>query len=337
MTKGTGLPDIKELEQRIFRIGSQEDFQQAAWWAFLYQYEANPIYRQFCDLLKADPQKVRGLDQVPFLPVEMFKNHRILAGNQTWEKVFRSSGTTGMERSSHHIHRLEQYRKSFLKGFEYFYGPVQDYCLLALLPGYADNPDSSLIYMVQELIREGGHPDSGFFLEDPGRLADQLKQLEKRGQKTLLLGVSFALLDMAERYQVPLKNTIVMETGGMKGRRAEITREELHHKLMKSFDLQSIHSEYGMAELLSQAYSQGGGRFQTPPWMKVFIRDYYDPFHLLEPGKSGGINIIDLANLHSCPFIETKDIGRLHPNGSFEVLGRFDNSDIRGCNLLSDI
>jgi hypothetical protein len=337
MTKSTGLPEIKELEQKIFQIASEEDFRQAAWWAFLYQYQTNPVYRQFCDLLKADPQKVQSLEEVPFLPVEMFKNHRILAGDQSWEKVFRSSGTTGMERSSHYIHRLELYRTSFLKGFEHFYGPVQDYCLLALLPGYADNPDSSLIYMVQELIREGGHPDSGFFLYDLDSLADRLKQLEKRGQKTLLLGVSFALLEMAERYRVPLGNTLVMETGGMKGRRAEITREELHHKLMKSFDLQSIHSEYGMAELLSQAYSRGEGRFRTPPWMRILIRDYYDPFHLMEPGYSGGINIIDLANLHSCPFIETKDIGKRHPDGTFEVLGRFDNSDIRGCNLLADI
>jgi phenylacetate-coenzyme A ligase PaaK-like adenylate-forming protein len=337
MTKGSGLPDIKELEQRIFRIGTEAEFRQVAWWAFLYQYETNPVYRQFCDLLNAGPQKVQGLDQVPFLPVEMFKNHRILAGNQTWEKVFRSSGTTGMERSSHFIHRLELYRESFLKGFESFYGPVQDYCILAFLPGYTDNPDSSLIYMVQHLIREGGHPESGFFPNDPGSLVDKLRELEKRGQKTLLLGVSFALLEMAERYHVPLKNTIVMETGGMKGRRAEITREELHHKLKKSFDLQSIHSEYGMAELLSQAYSHGEGQFRSPPWMKVMIRDYYDPFQYMETGQSGGINIIDLANLHSCPFIETKDIGKLHPKGSFEVLGRFDYSDIRGCNLLSDL
>ncbi|HKL37267.1 MAG TPA: hypothetical protein VJ876_00130, partial [Bacteroidales bacterium] len=248
-----------------------------------------------------------------------------------------SSGTTGMERSSHYIHRLDIYRTSLLRAFEQFYGPVRDYCLLALLPGYADNPDSSLILMVNELIREGAHPDSGFFLDDLDSLADKLRELEERGQKSLLLGVSFALLEMAERYHLPLKNTIVMETGGMKGRRAEITREELHHKLMSSFDLKSIHSEYGMAELLSQAYSNGGGQFRTPPWMRVWIRDYYDPFHWVPPGKSGGINIIDLANLHSCPFIETKDIGKLHPNGSFEVLGRFDYSDIRGCNLLADM
>jgi len=337
MKHDPGFPEIRELEQRIFRIGSEQEFRQAAWEAFLYQYETNPVYRQFCDLLKVEPRKVQRLEQVPFLPVEMFKNHRVLAGDQRWEKVFRSSGTTGMERSSHYIRRLDIYRTSLLKGFEHFYGPVQDYCLLALLPGYADNPDSSLIYMARELMGEGAHPDSGFFLDDLDGLVLRLRELEEREQKTLLLGVSFALLEMAERYRLPLQNTIVMETGGMKGRRAEITREELHHKLTNSFDLKTIHSEYGMAELLSQAYSYGGGLFRTPPWMRIWTRDYYDPFRYMRPGKSGGINIIDLASLHSCPFIETKDIGKLHPDGTFEVLGRFDNSDVRGCNLLAHI
>ncbi|MCF8336177.1 MAG: acyltransferase, partial [Bacteroidales bacterium] len=269
-----------------------------------------------------------------FLPIEFFKQHRILAGADQWEKVFVSSGTTGLQKSKHYIKRLELYRKSFLKAFEWFYGPVSDYCILALLPGYLEQAHSSLVFMVNELIDRTGHPDSGFYLYDYGSLVNNLRRLDEQNQRVILFGVSHALLEMAGKYNFHLKNAIVMETGGMKGRREEITREELHHILMRSFGVHRIHSEYGMAELLSQAYAKTYGYFQTPPWMKVLIRDFYDPFGFLENGRSGGINVIDLANLYSCAFIETKDVGRLNEDGAFEVLGRFDYSDIRGCNLM---
>ncbi|UCG28450.1 MAG: acyltransferase, partial [Bacteroidales bacterium] len=245
-----------------------------------------------------------------------------------------SSGTTGANQSRHLISDLSIYKKSFTATFELFYGNIQNYCILALLPGYLERQGSSLVYMIRSLIEQTGNPDSGFYLRNYMELGEKLCQFRKDEQKILLFGVSHALLDFAEYFDSSLVGTIVMETGGMKGRKKEITREELHSRLCKHFDLQVIHSEYGMTELLSQAYSKGKGIFFTPPWMKVVIRDVYDPFHYLPRGRTGGINIIDLANVNSVSFIETKDLGRLNSDGGFEILGRYDNSDLRGCSLL---
>lgn len=248
--------------------------------------------------------------------------------------IFTSSGTTGAKTSQHVVTDISLYEKSFLKAFEHFYGPVSHYCILALLPAYLEREGSSLVYMVDSLITKSRHSNSGFYLNNLDDLKKQLMLLQKKGQKTLLIGVSFALLDLAETMRFPLKNTIVMETGGMKGRRREMIRSELHQILKNAFGVEQIHSEYGMTELLSQGYSKGHGIFNCPPWMKVLIRDTEDPLSIQKSGKNGGINIIDLANLNSCPFIATQDLGKVHPNGSFEVLGRFDHSDIRGCNLM---
>ncbi len=329
-----------KLEQNIFGIHNANDFNRLALQIFSFQYYQNPVYKRYCDHLKVNPHNCKDISCIPFLPIDFFKTQTILTGGKEYEWAFNSSGTAGMERSSHYIKKPELYKKSYEYTFRIFYGDPEDYCIMALLPGYWENKHSSLIHMVRGLIDGSGHPESGFYLDNLEELKDKLIKLDREGVKVLLLGVSFALLDMAEQYPVQLENTIVMETGGMKGRRREITRDELHNRLKKGLSVKQIHSEYGMAELLSQAYSKGEGKFQTPPWMKVFIRDAYDPFELnaKEPEfllpKSGGINIIDLANIYSCAFIETRDIGRQHPDGSFEVQGRFDYSDIRGCNLM---
>ena len=322
------------LEENLFNIQSERDFERIALSVFHYQIHNNPVYNNYCELLGVDPAKVKAIEHIPFLPVEFFRRHRVLCGNDQWEQVFISSGTTGMERSMHYVRRLDLYRKSFLQTFECFYGSLKDYCILAVLPGYVEQRHSSLIFMVHELIEQTGHPESGFYLHNYPALVDKLQSLMDRHQKILLFGASYALLDLVESCKLQLKNTTVMETGGMKGRREEITREKLHAILMKGFGVRRIHSEYGMTELLSQAYAKESGMFHTPPWMKVMIRDVYDPFQYLGTGKSGGINVIDMANLYSCSFIETKDLGRLHDQGSFEVLGRFDYSDVRGCNLM---
>lgn len=328
--------DPGQLEKQIFYLppGDDKAFRHMALSAFYHQYHHNQVYRRYCDLLGASRHHTTDLEQVPFLPVEFFKSQFVFADDPPWEQLFTSSGTTGMERSSHYVKKLELYRKSFSHAFEYFYGPLSSWCLLALLPGYADNPNSSLIYMADNLIRQTGHRDSGFYLDNRKALVEKLRELEGKKQKTLLLGVGFALLDLAEAFPMNLEHTVVMETGGMKGRREEMTRVELHQRLQDGLGVERVHSEYGMAELLSQAYSRGNGFFHTPPWMRIWIRDPDDPFEYVDTGVSGGINIIDLANLYSCPFIETRDIGKKHPDGSFEVLGRFDHSDIRGCSLL---
>jgi phenylacetate-coenzyme A ligase PaaK-like adenylate-forming protein len=328
----------QEIEEEIFEVDSQEDFETVTQKVFNYQYQHNPVYREYCDLLDFHINSYSSSEEIPYLPIEFFKTHQVITGSPSYETVFQSSGTTGMERSAHYLKSLSLYEHSYLKTFKMFYGNPSDYCILALLPGYMENKQSSLISMVQGLISRSSCPESGFYLDNLDELAKNLTRLDQAGKKILLIGVSFALLDMAEMYNLNLKNTIVMETGGMKGRRKELTRQELHDILKPAFGVDTIHSEYGMAELLSQAYSKGDGRFETPPWMKVNIRDAYDPFDVSEPFQEkalqGGINVIDLANLHSCSFIETKDIGKLHSNGSFEVLGRMDYSDIRGCNLM---
>ena len=275
------------------------------------------------------------IEQIPFLPIKFFKSHQVITGDNSPEIVFNSSGTTGQLTSKHYVANTSVYKTSFLKTFEQFYGSPEDYCILALLPSYLEREGSSLVYMVHDLIVKSGHPDSGFYLHEHGKLAQKLKELDSKGVKILLIGVSFALLDLVSNYSFSLKNTIIMETGGMKGRKKEMIREELHGILKAGFGVGEIHSEYGMTELLSQAYSLGKGSFECPPWMRVLIRDPEDPLTLLPDGKSGGVNIIDLANLHSCSFIATQDLGKLYPDGSFEILGRFDHSDLRGCNLMA--
>ncbi len=308
-------------------------FEKKALKLYGFQYAHNKIYRRFNELLGVHPNKVRRLEDIPFLPVEFFKYHRVVSIEGPYDAVFESSGTTGMHRSKHYVKDLSIYEQSFLKGFELFYGPVSDYLILALLPSYLERKNSSLIYMMKHLI-DRAQPGSGFFLHHTDELYKKLIQADKSGQKVLLFGVSFALWDFALQYEFDLKNTIVMETGGMKGRKREPVREELHALLTTRFGVPVIHSEYGMTEILSQAYSQGEGKFKMPPWMRILIRETEDPFRYLPPGKSGGINIIDLANVHSCAFVATQDLGKILPDDSLEISGRFDDSDIRGCNLL---
>lgn len=318
----------------IFAIKDQKDFSAMAVETFRFQYKHNSVYRQFCDLLETDPQQVSNPEQIPFLPIEFFKTKRVSCSENKGDIVFSSSGTTSKLTSKHYVQDLTLYERSFRMSFDLFYGKPRTYCILALLPSYLEREGSSLVYMVNDLINASDHPDSGFYLSDLPALVKKLQTLEKNKIPTLLIGVSYALLDLVEAYPMTLKNTIVMETGGMKGKRKELVREDLHRRLCDGFGLGSVHSEYGMTELLSQAYSRGYGLFKTPPWMKVLIRHTEDPLSLEKSGRSGGINVIDLANLYSCSFIATQDLGRLSPDGSFEVLGRFDNADIRGCNLM---
>ncbi len=325
---------VTNIERKIFEITSEEEFNTLALEVFRYQYAHNKVYRDFCRALLVSPSDANHYSRIPFLPVEFFKTHILVSGDRSAELVFSSSGTTGMQTSKHHVLEPSLYRNSFLRCFRMFFGDPQDYHLLALLPSYLEREGSSLIYMTEHLLKESNSPHSGFYLHDLKGLQEKIISLQKDERKILLLGVSFALLDMAEQYSVNHPRLQIMETGGMKGRRKELVREELHQVLTSAFGVNAIGSEYGMTELLSQAYSFGDGIFQTPPWMKVLVRDTNDPLSLLPAGRSGGISVIDLANLHSCAFIATQDLGRTHENGSFEILGRFDNSDIRGCNLM---
>ena len=320
--------------ERIFSVCGSQEFEDLALEIFHYQSVSNPVYRRYLELMNFHQEEILHLEDIPFLPVELFKSHKELTGNREVELVFESSGTTGTNISRHYIADPSLYRESFIRGFHLFFGPPHEYRILALLPSYLERKESSLVYMAEHLIRESRHPESGFYLDDYARLANQINALESAGRKSLLLGVSFALLDLAENHAMPLKHTLVMETGGMKGRREELTRPELHTLLMESFQLNTIHSEYGMTELLSQAWSKSEGVFHTPPWMKILIRDPYDPLAPGYSGGSGGINIIDLANIHSCAFLATQDVGKITADGGFEVLGRFDSSDLRGCNLM---
>lgn len=324
------------LIERIFSLDEQGNFEALAIDVFRHQFFHNPVFREFSEAINRNPFNVTTLDQIPFLPVDFFQQHRVVAFDSSEERVFTSSGTTGSIPSKHFVFDTGIYEGSLLRGFKRFYGEPSDYCILALLPGYLERSGSSLVYMVDYLIGLSNHPHSGFYLHDLSALAGKLHHLHEKGQRILLIGVSFALLDLAEQFPVQIPNAIIMETGGMKGRRKELVREELHQTLMGAFGVESIHSEYGMTELFSQAYSKGQGLFECPPWMKVLIRDTNDPLSILPHGRSGGINIIDLANIHTCSFLSTQDLGKTHPNGQFEVLGRFDNSDIRGCNLMVD-
>lgn len=320
--------------EKIFSISSEEEFHEVSLEVFNFQHFSNPVYRKFCNLLKIIPKQVTEVSKIPFLPIQFFKSHEILSSKKTIEKTFTSSGTTGIATSKHYVTDLSLYEASFTKAFHQFYGDIKNYVVLALLPSYMEREGSSLIYMTKYLIEKSGHPQSGFYLNNLTELKNTLIALDKAEKKILLIGVSFALLDLVEIQQFKLKNTVVMETGGMKGRRREMIREELHQILRKGFGVDQIHSEYGMTELLSQAYSKGSGIFECPPWMKIQIRDPEDALENLGHGKTGGINVIDLANLYSCAFIATQDLGKLHSDGSVEILGRFDSSDVRGCNLL---
>jgi phenylacetate-coenzyme A ligase PaaK-like adenylate-forming protein len=318
----------------IFDIDSDAQFEQACLRVFRHQATNNSTYREFIELLGRSPEQVQELRDIPFLPIEFFKTRSVLTSSREVQMTFTSSGTTGSVPSRHLITDLSLYERSFTKGFELFYGSPEDYTILALLPSYLERGGSSLVYMAKSLIDSSHSELSGFYLDELGDLAERLEELDDSGKTVLLLGVSYALLDLARIRHFALKNTIVMETGGMKGRRKEMVREELHDELKRGFGVSVVHSEYGMTELLSQAYSKGNGLFHCPPWMNVMIRDAEDPLSYLEPGKSGGVNVIDLANLNSCSFIATQDLGRVHQSGGFEVMGRFDQSDIRGCNLM---
>jgi phenylacetate-coenzyme A ligase PaaK-like adenylate-forming protein len=318
----------------IFSIQNPRKFARASLEIFRYQAAHNPVYKRYLELRGVTPDGVKNIEQIPFLPIQFFKTHDLITGHRPPQASFTSSGTTGSQTSRHQVVDPGLYEKSFLQAFELFYGDPSRYCFLALLPSYLERKGSSLVYMAERLIQESGDPGSGFFLKNTEKLLDTLAIKQSSKTPTILLGVSFALLDLARQHAPCLSGITVMETGGMKGRRKEITRQELHAILKKSFKVEHIHSEYGMTELLSQAYSKGNGLFQTPPWMKVLVRDAYDPYAIKKKPASGGLNIIDLANIHSISFIETQDIGTIHEDGRFEVLGRMDMSDVRGCNLM---
>lgn len=318
----------------IFSIQNPEQFKNLALDIFRYQAQNCQVYADFVKNLGIRPHEVRDVNRIPFLPIEFFKTHQVISGSGTAQEVFTSSGTTGMTQSKHAVLDAEIYVQSFRKAFEIFYGDVKNYAILALLPSYLERDGSSLIYMVDDLIRGSRNDHSGYFLYDHKTLNDVLLQLKSSKTHTILIGVTYALLDFAETHAIDFPELTVMETGGMKGKRREMVRTELHEILCNGFGVPVIHSEYGMTELLSQAYSKGGGLFHCPPWMKISIRDTNDPLELLSHGQTGGINITDLANVNSCSFISSQDLGRTFEDGTFEVLGRFDNSDIRGCNLL---
>ena len=322
------------MQQPIFNIQSEQEFLEVSLSVFKHQFKNNKVYRSFCDLLYVHPSDVTTIEQIPFLPIQFFKTKEVLSSKEAIQEVFTSSGTTGSITSKHLLTDITLYEESYLKGFYNFYGDIKEYTVLALLPNYLERKGSSLVYMVNDLIIKSQKPESGFYLNNLKELAETLVRLDKAGEKVLLIGVSFALLDLIDEFQFDLKNTIVMETGGMKGRRKELIRSELHEILANGFGVELIHSEYGMTELLSQGYSKGNGIFVSPPWMKILTRDTEDALTIQELGKTGGLNVIDLANYNSCSFIATQDLGKVYTDETFEIIGRFDNSDIRGCNLM---
>jgi hypothetical protein len=321
-----------EYEDKIFKVKG-EDFEAMAMLVFHYQAVNNEVYRDYLSALKVDPLRVLRLEDIPFLPISFFKTQKVVTGQFEPELIFESSGTTGSINSKHFVKNAALYRRSFMEAFRLFYGLPDKWCVIGLLPSYLERSSSSLVMMVDELIKASEHPLGGFYLYDHQELKNNLLKLQKTGQLTLLIGVSFALLDFGEQFGMPLNNCVVMETGGMKGRRAEITRLQLHETLKQYFGLTEIHSEYGMTELLSQAYALSEGLFSCPPWMRVMVRDEDDPLSVNHHGK-GILNIIDLANLYSCSFIATDDIGVVYQDLRFEVQGRMDNSDVRGCSLM---
>ena len=314
---------------------NDENFASLALSVFRYQHEYNTLYRQYCDALHVNSSAITELTQIPFLPISFFKTHKIVTGLfSEAELTFESSGTTGEVTSKHYVKDAAVYEQSLINGFEQFYGPAEDYAILALLPSYLERKNASLVHMAQTLMKKSQHADNGFYINEWTELHKKLQRLELQGQKTLLLGVTFALLDFATSHPTPLKHTVVMETGGMKGRREEWTRKQVHDLLKQQFQLEDVHSEYGMTELLSQAYAMKSGIFSCTNTMRVLIRDINDPMEVAETG-SGCLNIIDLANVHSCSFIATEDLGIIAGNRSFEVLGRIDHSALRGCSLMA--
>lgn len=317
------------------RIASQTAFEDAVYQTLVYQYEHNKVYRAYCDLINCPPSAVTSIETLPYLPISLFKTRQIVTDKKEIEIVFRSSQTTSNIPAQHFVSDLSLYKGSFRSAFKRQYGSPNEWAILALLPTYFERNDASLVYMVSDLIQQSQRLESGFYLDNFEALSSQIQQLEAQQQPTLLIGVSFALLDFAAAYPQSLQYTIVMETGGMKGRKKEMVRHELHTVLKGSLGCESIHSEYGMTELLSQAYAQEAGIFDPPPWMQVLIRDPSDPFSVVPHGQTGGINIIDLANQNSCAFIATQDLGKRNASGCFEVLGRFDAAEIRGCNLMA--
>ena len=318
----------------IFSIKNEIEFNKKALEVFKHQFKNNKVYRSFCDLLYIHPSDITKIEDIPFLPIQFFKQRKVVSSLDKVDEIFTSSGTTGSITSKHYVTDINLYKQSYLNGFHHFYGDIEEYTVLALLPNYLERKGSSLVYMVDDLIRKSKQEESGFYLNNLEDLAKKLTQLNHQHKKVLLIGVSFALLDLIEKHQFRLTNTIIMETGGMKGRRKELIRNELHKLLSIGFGVEKIHSEYGMTELLSQAYSIGNGIFETPPWMKILTRDTEDALTIQSTGNTGGINVIDLANYNSCSFIATQDLGKTHHNNTFEIIGRFDNSDIRGCNLM---
>jgi len=322
------------MHDTIFNIQSNQEFTNVALDIFKHQFQNNKVYRSFCDLLYVHPSGITTIEEIPFLPIQFFKSRRVISSLDEIQETFTSSGTTGNITSKHYVTDRSLYEQSYLNGFSHFYGDIKDYTVLALLPNYLERQGSSLVYMVDDLIQKSQKLESGFYLDNLEELSEMLLRLDSKNEKVLLIGVSFALLDLIELKQFSLKNTIIMETGGMKGKRKELIRDELHTILKNGFGVSKIHSEYGMTELLSQGYSKGNGVFECPPWMKILTRDTEDALTIQKPGKTGGINVIDLANYNSCSFIATQDLGKVHEQGSFEIIGRFDNSDIRGCNLM---
>ena len=321
-------------ENNLFNISTETEFSEFALQVFQRQAKEVAVYQKYLELIKVKPENVKTLNDIPFLPISFFKSHRVAPQNKEEEIIFSSSGTTGQVSSKHYVSDLSLYENSFRKGFQQFYGKPEEYCILALLPAYLERTGSSLVYMVDDLIKKSTHPKSGFYLNNHQELRSTLEKLKAQGQKTLLIGVSFGLLDFVEEQTFQWQELTVMETGGMKGRKKEMIRSELHFILKQGFGVSNIHSEYGMTELLSQAYSNENGLYQCPPWMKVSTRDSADPFSTTKFGQSGGLNIIDLANINSCAFIATDDLAKVYEDGSFEVLGRFDSAEVRGCNLM---
>lgn len=328
------MPEPKALEKRIFSITNARSFNELAVDIFQFQYKNNKVYQRFVDFMGVLPYGIKHFSEIPFIPVEFFKEQKIITTEFEAETIFTSSGTTGQINSKHFIKSLDLYEQSFIMNFTQQFGNPKDYIILALLPSYLEREGSSLVYMVEKLVGLTNNPLSGFYLHECEQLAVVLNDLKKSSKKVLLIGVTYALLDLSEAYPMHFPELIVMETGGMKGRRKELLRKEMHNILKHAFGIENVCSEYGMTELLSQAYSHKDGIFQTPAWMKVLIRDMNDPLTLLDNGKAGGMNIIDLANLYSCSFIATKDLGKKIKDSTFEMLGRYDNSDVRGCNLM---
>lgn len=318
----------------LHRIQSDAEFNAEALALFHWQRENVEVYRRFLDYTGRNADEILSWKDIPCLPVSAFKTHSVLASGMQATITFSSSTTSGDKPSLHHLPIVELYNESFLEGFRRIYGDPQAYCILALLPSYLERSGSSLVYMAEALIQKSTDKRSGFFLDQWEELHRILNELKSENRKTILLGVTFALLDFAQQYPVHFPELIVMETGGMKGRRKELVRAEVHAALVSAFGIPSVHAEYGMTELLSQAYAVEEGQFVSPPWMRIRVMDATDPFTELEPGRSGRIVVADLANRYSCAFIATDDIGRMHADGTFEVLGRLDYSDVRGCNLM---